>query len=235
VIGAEALVRWAHPRYGVVAPNDFLPLAEESGLIISIDRWVVREVTRTQERWAVEGLRPLRVAVNVSERTLREGDLANWVQGCLGTPAGRAENLEVEITERVAVDCGDAVKATIAELRSLGVRLAIDDFGTGTSSLARLSQWSFDTLKIDRAFVERIDHDPAPLAGTIVKLGHTLGVEVIGEGVETTAQADFLAEQGCHIVQGYLCSHPLDIEDFDTFVAASAGAGGKLGVRVEVG
>ena len=222
VIGAEALVRWDHPVFGRIPPDDFLPIAEDSGLVADIDHWMIREVTRTQERWFAEGVPEVRVAVNVADRTLRDGRLTQWVKTCLGAPHLSPASLEVEITERVAVHSGAAVRDTVNELRALGVRLAIDDFGTGSSSLARLSEWRFDTLKLDRAFVEHIGADGAALAASIVNLGHNLGVEVIGEGVETHEQAEFLMAHGCFVVQGYLCSRPLEADAFVEFVRKSA-------------
>lgn len=222
VNGAEALVRWDHPVFGRIPPDDFLPMAEDSGLVADIDHWMIREVTRIQERWFAEGVPGVRVAVNVADRTLRDGRLTQWVETCLGGPHVSAASLEIEITERVAVHSGAEVKSTVNALRDLGVHLAIDDFGTGSSSLARLSEWRFDTLKLDRAFVERIGADGAALAASIVSLGHNLGVEVIGEGVETHEQAEFLMTHGCFVVQGYLCSRPLEADDFVDFVRNAA-------------
>jgi EAL domain-containing protein (putative c-di-GMP-specific phosphodiesterase class I) len=212
-LGAEALVRWEHPRRGTVTPADFVPVAEETGLIVPLGRWVLREACRRAVTWRGEGPdgRGLMVSVNLSARQFIGTDLAAEIAAILaetGLPAGR---LELEITESVAMDRAEIGRGALEAIRAVGVRIALDDFGTGYSSLAYLRDLPLDALKIDRAFVERLGSAPGdvPIVSAIVGLAHGLGIEVVAEGIETHAQLDVVRELGCDRGQGFLFSPPL--------------------------
>ena len=209
--GVEALVRWHHPVDGAIAPSRFIPLAEESGLIVPLGEWVLNAACRTLRHWIDAGLAPLRMAVNVSPRQLRSRDFCHIVKQALAGAALPAELLELEITESsVMHDTAEAV-TILQQLGAMGVTLAIDDFGTGYSSLAHLKLLPIDHLKIDRSFVADIVDDPDDRAialGTIA-LAHSLGLSVIAEGVETTGQLELLRTNGCDEVQGYLLARPM--------------------------
>jgi EAL domain-containing protein (putative c-di-GMP-specific phosphodiesterase class I) len=215
IIGAEALVRWRHPQLGMVPPERFIPLAEETGLIVSIGEWVLNRACDDCVSWHQAGFDTLRVAVNLSPRQL-QGDLVPIVGRALRRSGLRGEQLEFELTESLLM--GDSI-ATMDELRQLketAVRFSIDDFGTGYSSLSYLKRFPFDTLKIDRSFVSDLaeDTDDAAIASAIVAMAHRLGLSVTAEGVETRDQLRFLQRQGCDAVQGYFFSEPIPCADF---------------------
>ena len=219
IVGVEALVRWIHPEMGFVGPDVFIPLAEETGLIVEIDQWVLAESCRQLREWSNEGLH-LRVAVNVSNRDLREpGFVAGVVSALRGNDLS-ADRLELEVTEQV-VDAGEpAVLAVLEELRSLGVHLAIDDFGTGNSGLARLRSCPIQTLKIDKSFVQEVTSAAhhAPLLAAMIGLAHDLGLHVVAEGVETSEQGTFLRRRGCDLAQGFYFSRPLEAKEIKGLV-----------------
>jgi len=209
IIGVEALVRWVHPEHGFIGPDLFIPLAEETGLIVDIDRWVLDEACRQIKEWSDEGVN-LRVAVNVSNRDLRSPTFVDGVLAALADNALEPERLELEVTEQV-VDTGDAVVLTVLErLREIGVRLAIDDFGTGNSGLARLRNFPIQTLKIDKSFVQEVTSAAhhAPLLAAMIGLAHDLGLDVVAEGVETPEQGAFLRKRACDFAQGFYFSRP---------------------------
>jgi diguanylate cyclase (GGDEF)-like protein len=216
VVGFEALLRWQHPTLGAVTPERFVPIAEESGEIVTIGRWVLAEATRTAAHWqrAHPGW-PLSMAVNVSARQLTGGTLLRHVAEALCESGLAPSALVLEVTETALVTDPAAVAERLAELRSLGVRLALDDFGTGYSSLSYLRQFDVDVLKIDRSFVSLLDGSPddAAIVHGLVQLGRTLRLEVVAEGVETTAQRDRLREEHCGLAQGYLFAPPLEVAD----------------------
>jgi diguanylate cyclase (GGDEF)-like protein len=220
IVGAEALIRWQHPTRGLVMPHEFIPLAEEMGLIVDIDAWAVRSVCRQLARWSADGLPPLRVAVNLSGREFDEPGLAGRIEEALRTHGIPASSLEIELTESVAVRQPQEALAALEQLRALGVKIAIDDFGTGYSVLSSLQRFPIDRLKIDRSFVERIGPDggEAPIVAAMITMGHGLGLEVVAEGVETADQLGYLAEQGCDLVQGYLLSRPLSPAELEHLV-----------------
>ena len=215
VVGVEGLVRWRHPERGVVAPAEFIPLAEESGLITDLGHWVLEEGCRQAGGWARElgPERPLEVALNLSTRQLSEQGLAKRVEVLLDRhglrPGGVA--LCLEITESFLLEDPVATGTVLDELRSLGVRLSIDDFGTGYSSLAYLRRFPLDALKIDRAFVSGlgVDPDSRAITSAIIELAHALGLDVVAEGVEQETQLEVLVELGCDRAQGYLFSRPV--------------------------
>jgi diguanylate cyclase (GGDEF)-like protein len=210
LVGVEALLRWDHPELGPVSPAEFIPIAESSGQIVEIGRWVLDSACRQVKAWADEGHGALFVAVNVSARQIRRG-LAEPVQAALAASGVEPRQLEIEITEHSMVEDLASNVAQLARLRELGLQVAVDDFGTGLSSLAYLKRLPISKLKIDRAFVKDLPHNPddAAIVQAIVSMARSLHLAVVAEGVETEAQRDFLAAQGIRLFQGYLYSRPL--------------------------
>jgi len=220
VVGAEALLRWQDPELGLVAPDRFIPVAEETGLIVPIGEWVLAEVCRQGRCWIDAGLPPLTLAVNLSPLQFRHGDMGAIVAQALAANDFPPERLELELTESALMEREDDAVATLIRLRGQGVRLAIDDFGTGYSSLAHLKRFPIDVLKIDRSFVEAIPDGEGEreIAATIIAMGHTLGFRVLAEGVETDGQLAFLRERGCDFYQGYLRSAAVPAAEFELLV-----------------
>lgn len=218
--GAEALLRWVHPELGMVSPVEFIPIAEASGLIVDIGQWVLHSACRQMKVWTDQGHDGLFVAVNVSARQIRRG-LQSQVHAALSVSGLDPRRLEIEITEHSMVEDIDSNVEQLRALRELGVQVAVDDFGTGLSSLAYLKRLPIGKLKIDRAFVKDLpdSEDDAAIASAIISMAHQLGLTVVAEGVETTAQRDFLAAQGCDCVQGYLYSRPLSVDAFDDMLS----------------
>ncbi|OJF99107.1 histidine kinase [Rhizobium sp. 58] len=217
VFAAEALVRWQHPERGLVTPADFIPLAEETGLIVAIGDWVLNAACRQNKAWQDAGLPPIIVGVNVSARQFSEGDCVSRVAAALRDSGLEACYLELELTESLIMQDVPAAIATMHELEALGVQLAIDDFGTGYSSLSALKSFPVSRLKIDRSFVQDLpgDEDDRAITGAIISLAQKLNLRVIAEGVETQAQVDFLRAAGCTEIQGYFFSKPLPTTDFE--------------------
>ena len=215
MVGVEALVRWQHPTLGMLAPDKFLPLAEESGMIVPIDAWVRRTAFRQAAAWSAAG-NPLRVAVNLSTRDLANPDLPELVRREMAHAEVSPSLVELEITDRAVLSEED-LPIVIDSLHALGVRLAIDDFGTGTSVLGRLHSSPVDTLKIDRSFVQAMAEDApeAPLVRAIITLAHSLNLDVVAEGVETIAQGRVLRRYGCEMAQGFLFSRPVSPDQID--------------------
>jgi diguanylate cyclase (GGDEF)-like protein len=216
IIGAEALVRWQDPQHGLIPPIRFIPLAEETGLIIAIGEWVMHETCRQGKVWLDAGLPPLTLAVNVSPHQFRYSNIAELVTTVLAATRFPAQYLELELTESGLMEQQDDTIALLNALRSQGIHLAIDDFGTGYSSLAYLKRFPVDVLKIDKSFIDDIPHDQndTEIAATIIAMGHILGFKVLAEGVETAEQLAFLQAKGCDIYQGYFKSKPLPAENF---------------------
>ncbi|HEY8069347.1 MAG TPA: EAL domain-containing protein [Burkholderiales bacterium] len=218
VAGSEALLRWMHPEWGLVRPARFIPLAEETGLIVAIGEWVLEEACRQNVAWQKEGLEPGVVSVNLSARQFRQEGLVRAVSRILAGTGLNPSALEMELTESMVMHNAEAAIATLQGLKSLGVTLSVDDFGTGYSSLAYLKDLPIDTLKIDRSFVRdiKLGGDPGEgvLAQAIISLGHSLGLKVIAEGVETDAQLRFLARHDCDEVQGFYYGEPVVPEAF---------------------
>ena len=221
ILGAEALVRWQHPTEGLVPPSDFIPLAEEAGLITALGDWVLQEACRQAKAWQQAGLPPMVISVNVSPRQFRENNWVGQVASVLRSTGLEPCYLELEITESLIMDDMAAAVERMRALDALGVKLAIDDFGTGYSSLSALKRFPVSRLKIDRSFVADIpnDEDDMAITSAIISLAQKLGLAVIAEGVETEAQAAFLLECGCTDIQGYLFSRPLPAAAFEMFVA----------------
>ena len=219
IIGAEALLRWTHPELGSVSPAEFIPAAEDSGLILPIGEWVLRRAARQAKSWMQAGLAPLIMAVNLSAVQFRHSDLPNLVTRILEEEGLPPEYLELELTEGVAMHEPQGAIAMMNNLHERGVRMSIDDFGTGYSSLSHLKKFKVYKLKIDQSFVRDISTDPEDRAivGAIINMAKSLGLKTIAEGVETAGQLAFLREQGCDEMQGYYYSKPLPADQFEVF------------------
>jgi len=220
LIGIEALLRWEHPELGMVAPADFIPIAEESGQILQIGEWALRSAVQQMKVWMDRGLVPMTMAVNLSAVQFRHPHLPELVARILDEVSLPSQFLELELTESVAMDDAPAAIAVMDNLHQCGIRMSIDDFGTGYSSLSYLKRFKVHRLKIDQSFVRNIGEDPEDQAivKAIISLAGSLGLLTIAEGVETEGQLAFLREQGCHEVQGYYFSKPLPAEQFISFV-----------------
>ena len=216
IAGCEALLRWQHPSRGMISPGKFIPIAEQTGLIVPIGRWVIEEACRQNLAWQAEGLAPVCIAVNLSARQFRQGDLAVTVTEILQQSGLRSDLLELELTESMIMDDPERARKTLQELKNIGVYLSLDDFGTGYSSLNYLRRFPVDSLKIDQSFIHDVITDPsgASVVASIVDIAHNLGLVAIAEGVETEAQLDFLVANECDAVQGYLFSKPLPAQEF---------------------
>jgi diguanylate cyclase (GGDEF)-like protein len=223
VIGVEALIRWDHPTRGVIAPIEFIPIAEESGLIVPIGRWVLQEACMQAAHWYGDGHR-IGMAVNVSGRQLDDDELIEDVRGALTASGLDPTTLTLEITETTLMRDAEATAKRLRSLKQLGVRIAIDDFGTGYSSLAYLRQFPVDALKIDRSFISGIagSKGSAALIHTLVQLGKTLDIETLAEGIEEQSQLETLQREHCDHGQGFLFSRPLDVGAVEAFLSAAA-------------
>ena len=225
LVGAEALIRWAHPRLGLVASIRFIPLAEESDLILQVGDWVLQTACRQIASWANQPeASAITVAVNVSARQLRQPSFVETVLDALDRSGADPHRLQLELTESMLLENVEGVIAKMTALKAHGLRFALDDFGTGYSSLAYLNRLPIDELKIDRSFVQNLllDANSGAIAQTIVALGRTMGLSVIAEGVETEAQQKFLADLGCHSFQGYLFSRPVPVREFEELLKPDA-------------
>ncbi|CAG7645191.1 EAL domain-containing protein [Paenibacillus allorhizosphaerae] len=209
----EALIRWDHPESGTISPLEFIPLAEETGFIIPLGKWVLREACRQNKAWQDQGLPPVRVAVNCSSRQLQQDDFIPMIKEVIAQTRLSPEWLEIEITESGLMRSEHTNIVKLRELRSLGIHISIDDFGTGYSSLNYLMQFDVHALKIDRRFVQQIPN--AVIANTIISLCRSLGLNVIAEGVETVEQYEYLRRYGCDEVQGFLFGKPLPAKTFE--------------------
>ena len=214
IVGVEALVRWQHPDRGLIPPAHFIPIAEECGLIVPLGDWVMAEACRQIEVWRAQGLDPVTVAVNLSAAQMRQEDLVGRIRRLLDETGTPPHLLEVELTESTVMEDAEAAVRILNAIHSFGLPLAIDDFGTGYSSLSYLKRFPVDRLKIDQSFVRNLATDPndAEIARAIISLGHSLGLEVVSEGVETEAQLDYLRAEGCDVLQGFLFSRPVPAE-----------------------
>lgn len=216
LLGMEALVRWIHPERGMISPVEFIPIAEDTGLIVSIGRWVLREACRQNAAWQQAGMRSLRVAVNLSARQFLSGNLLAEIDAALTDTKLPASSLELEITESMVMEDPESVIGLLNKIRSRGIHLALDDFGTGHSSLAYLKRFPIDCVKIDRAFIKDTpgNVDDVAIARTIVAMAKSLNLSTVAEGVETVEQLELLKNMGCDQIQGYFFSRPLSAEDF---------------------
>jgi diguanylate cyclase (GGDEF)-like protein len=216
IIGTEALLRWQNPELGSVSPAQFIPVAEEIGLIIPIGRWVLQQACAQNVAWQRQGLPKLCMAVNLSPRQFNDPELIAAIVNTLRDTDMEPHLLELEITESMVMHNTDRAIRILQEIKEMGVRLAIDDFGTGYSSLAQLKRFPIDTLKVDRSFIRDIPNDAEDSAITeaIIAMGKTLGLTVVAEGVETEEQQNFLRRHACDQMQGYYFSKPIDAERF---------------------
>jgi len=236
--GVEALVRWRDPRRGMVPPGEFIPLAEETGLIVPLGEWVLRTACAQNRAWQTAGWPPMTVAVNLSARQFRGQPLHEMLARVLGETGLAPRYLELEVTESVAMHEVEATIAALQALKATGVRLAIDDFGTGYSSLAYLKRYPVDKLKVDQSFVRHMasEASDAAIVRAVIALGHALGLTVIAEGVESEAQLALLAEYGCEEMQGFLLSRPLPAAELTSLLerrcGMSNGTAGASGGRL---
>ena len=227
MVGAETLVRWHHPDRGMVPPNEFIPLAEETGLILPLGQWVMEAACEQLATWAAQPRTALlSLAINVSVRQCRHPDFVEQVLSALDRSGADPQKVKLELTESLLVDDVEDTISKMTALRQRGVRFSLDDFGTGYSSLTYLKRLPLDQLKIDRSFVQDVLTDPndASIVRTIVALGQSMGLEVMAEGVETEEQRDFLAVHGCKVYQGFLFSRPLPPEELEALMLETAGA-----------
>jgi EAL domain-containing protein (putative c-di-GMP-specific phosphodiesterase class I) len=223
ITGVEALIRWANPQRGIVSPGQFVPIAEECGLILPIGRWVLLEACRQARLWNDAGLGVVPVAVNVSASELADKDFVSGVRAVLIATGVEPANLELELTESVLMQDAESTVRTLGALKAMGVRLAIDDFGTGYSSFTYLRRFPVDALKRHQSFVQEITADPgdATIVSAMINIGKSLKQRVIAEGVETRAQLNFLQRHGCNEGQGYYFSRPVVPEQAEKLIEAA--------------
>jgi EAL domain-containing protein (putative c-di-GMP-specific phosphodiesterase class I) len=216
VVGAEALLRWEHPDLGLVAPDEFLPAAEESGLIVPLGEWVLREVCRQVKDWEQQGFAALRIAVNLSFRQFKDRRLIARLRDTLAAAGVTPGRLEIELSEDVLMEEAEESERILAELQSMGVRIAMDDFGTGYSSLKLLKRLPIASVKIDRSLIDEVvsSEDDQAIVAAIIGLAHRMNLQVVAEGVETPEQMRLLRRYGCDLAQGYLISAPLPAAEF---------------------
>ncbi|HYC02883.1 MAG TPA: EAL domain-containing protein [Azospirillaceae bacterium] len=219
--GCEALIRWNDPGRGMISPGDFIPLAEQSDIIIPIGEWVIREACARAREWQARGLPPVTVAVNLSARQFQQPDLVGMVERIVADSGIEPRWLELEVTESAAMKDAEAAADTLSRLHDLGVGLAIDDFGTGYSSLAYLRRFPAHKIKLDRAFLRGVPADPnnAAISTAVVQLCHSLNKKVVAEGVEKPEQLEFLRRLRCDEVQGFYFSKPLPAAAFVEWLA----------------
>lgn len=220
ILSAEALIRWFHPTRGMVSPVRFIPIAEDTGLIIPLGDWILREALRYIKLWDDMGLPKISVAVNLSAIQFQQEDLAGSIEKILNESGVSPDRLELELTESVVMQDARKADNILSRLSRIGIKLAIDDFGTGYSSLSYLKRFDVDRLKIDQSFVRDMtnNYDDAEIARAIINLGHTLGLEIVSEGVETKEQLELLKQQGCDVIQGYLISRPIPAAEIPAFL-----------------
>ncbi len=232
--GMEALIRWRHPTRGIVQPDDFVPLLEETGLIVDVGRWVLREACRQGAEWRQAG-HEVGIAVNVAARQLDRDEFVHEVRDALSDSGLEPEQLTIEITETTIMANAEETAGRLASIKEIGVRVAIDDFGTGYSSLAYLQRFPVDALKIDRSFISKMSNDAEgeTLIRTLVQLGKSLSIETLAEGIEQAQELNLLREESCDTGQGFLFARPLDIEECETFLENWAGAASPTSVSAE--
>lgn len=220
LVGMEALVRWEHPTMGFIYPDKFIPLAEITGMIVEIDRLVMRKALTQFKKWYKDGLNPGKLALNLAIKQLEENDFIEFVKDILDCEDCSYKNIEFELTENQIMNNPDASIETLQKISDMGISIAIDDFGTGYSSLAYLKRLPINKLKIDRSFVKDLplDTEDAAITKTIISLCNSLNLKVIAEGVETEEQKNFILQNGCKFIQGYLYSRPLSIEDMTKYL-----------------
>jgi diguanylate cyclase (GGDEF)-like protein len=224
MVGVEALLRWHHPKRGLILPDQFIPLAEDTGLIRPIGAWVLEQACAQAKQWQGAGLPQFRMSVNLSPVQFRDPDLAQLVRGALERNALAPEHLELEITERALMEDTEANLAILGDLKQLGVKISIDDFGVGHASLGYLRRFAFDEIKLDRSFVAALEHDPsaAAIVRATLSLGHSLGLDAVAEGVESAEQLAILNAESCRLAQGFYFSPPVHVREINAMVKALA-------------
>ncbi|MGK2953439.1 MAG: putative bifunctional diguanylate cyclase/phosphodiesterase [Thiobacillus sp.] len=229
IVGAEALIRWDCPGKGIVQPDSFISIAEESGLIIPIGQWILREACRQNRAWQRAGLPPISVSVNLSPIQFRHAGLVQAVANALQQAKLEPAYLELELTESFVMHDAERINVAMQALKALGVDISVDDFGTGYSSLSYLKRFPVDRLKVDKSFVRDIDTDPddAAIVRAIITLGHALGLKVVAEGVETAAHLEFLRQHGCDELQGYYFSRPVPATEMEALLRQPTPPGGS--------
>jgi EAL domain-containing protein (putative c-di-GMP-specific phosphodiesterase class I) len=217
----EALIRWMHPEKGMIPPLNFIPLAEQAGLINTISDWVVESACRQINEWMKKGFNDIKVSVNLTSHQFQEKNFVASMARILENSGVKSRNLSLEITESTLMENTEMTAITLHELARLGLDFTIDDFGTGYSSLSYLTQFPIGTIKIDRSFIKEIntDHSKAAIVKAVISLAHSLEMNIIAEGVETEEQMAYLQKQGCNDMQGYLYSPPVPAEEMTKFLA----------------
>jgi EAL domain-containing protein (putative c-di-GMP-specific phosphodiesterase class I) len=224
IAGVEALIRWQHPTLGLVPSDQFIAIAEESGLIVSIGHWVLREACRQAKAWQDAGLPIMRLAVNISAVELRSKEFVAGVESILADTGFDPKCLDLELTETFLMQDSKSTSLVLSAIKALGVQLALDDFGTGYSSLSYMRRFPIDTLKVDRSFVRDLtmDASDASVVSAVINMGRSLHMRVVAEGVETMDQVVFLKEHGCSEAQGYHFSRPLKAHEFADWTRRNA-------------
>ncbi|HSD73479.1 MAG TPA: EAL domain-containing protein, partial [Steroidobacteraceae bacterium] len=226
IIGAEALIRWRHYERGIVSPATFVPVAEDTGLVVPLGRWVLREACRQAHEWQMSRAddREFAISVNLSVREFAQPDLVRAVAAILDETRLRPQSLRIEITESAIIGQKHPAIETVEQLRALGVGIHLDDFGTGYSALSYLHRLPLDAVKVDRAFTSSIDQEERPLhvVKAIVSLAHAIGLEVVAEGVTNQCQLDLLRDMGCNLAQGFFFSRPCNAEEMSALLVTDA-------------
>jgi len=220
LLDMEALVRWNHPIMGLILPDKFIPLAEITGMIVQLDRIVMKKAIEQFKKWKLDGLNPGKLAINLAIKQIEEDDFIEFIADLLDSQAYSCENIEFEVTESQIMSNPEKSIETLQQISKLGISISIDDFGTGYSSLAYLKRLPIDKLKIDRSFIKDLpdDAEDSAISKTVISLCGNLNLNVIAEGVETIEQKEFLLQNGCNLIQGYLYSRPLSTEDMTQYL-----------------
>lgn len=221
IVGMEALIRWQHPEKGFISPASFIPIAEESGLIVQIGEWVIQEACRQSAKWRKSGFKPVRISVNVSAKQLQEESLVDTIKQNFETYGVDANTLGIELTETAIIVEPELALTRLEMIKQLGIKLSMDDFGTGYSSLSYLKRFPIDTLKIDQSFIRSVtvDNEDGALVKAIIAMAHALGMDVVAEGVELQEQLEFLGVHGCDTMQGYLFSRPVPSAELEKLLS----------------
>jgi EAL domain-containing protein (putative c-di-GMP-specific phosphodiesterase class I) len=222
ITGMEALLRWNHPELGIIFPADFISLAEETGLIIQIDEWVLRNACRQNKAWQEMGYAPLKLAVNISSRQFQQHKLCSLVEGILHETGLNSRFLELELTESMVMHNAYYALSVLNKLKHMGINIALDDFGTGYSSFGYLKRFPVDTLKIDKTFIRDVaaDDNNGVITTAIIALAHSMKRNVVAEGVETHEELEFLKKHGCNKIQGNLIGSPVSSKEFEALLKA---------------